>query len=231
MTRSPRLYFSFRSPYSWMAVERIRREVPDLFDRIDAVPYWDPDPATAQAVRERGAELVYQTMTKAKHLYVLCDTKRAAAALGLPMAWPIDVDPWWELPHLTWLAARRAGVGERCYHALVGARWGEGRDICDTGTVREVLKEAGLDVALQDAPHHPDIRAEGAQCLVQAWQDDVFGVPYLMVGRQRFWGLDRVDLFLLAFRAVTGTPGTRAEVPLPPVPVGAYDRDTAGGCG
>jgi 2-hydroxychromene-2-carboxylate isomerase len=229
MRRPPRLYFSFRSPYSWMAVERLRRSVPDLFGRFDVVPYWDPDAVTAAVLAERGAELPYQPMSKAKHLYVLGDTKRAAARLGLPMAWPVDVDPWWELPHLAWVAARRQGQAERCYDVLVRARWGTGADICDPDVFRKVCADAGLDAAaLAAAPDRAEIRAEGVQALVAAYEDDVFGVPYLRLGRHRFWGLDRVDAFLEEL--ARAEPSAVLTVPAH-IPVGAYDRDTAGGCG
>jgi len=245
MRRPPRLYFSFRSPYSWMAVERLRRAVPDLFERFELFPYWDPDATMQRALRERGAELPYQQMSKAKHLYVLGDTKRLAARLGLRMAWPVDIDPWWELPHLAWLAARRAGLAERCYDALVEARWGAGADICEAEVFGKVVGDAGLDAeALLAAAGRDDVRAEGLECLVAAYEDDVFGVPYLRLGRQRFWGLDRVGLFVEELRrAAAGAathpgpeaqPGTEVdlfEVVDLDVPVGAYDRDTAGGCG
>jgi 2-hydroxychromene-2-carboxylate isomerase len=230
MIRTPRLYFSFRSPYSWMAVERLRRALPDLFDRVELFPYWDPDPQTAQALRDRDAELPYQQMSRAKHRYVLVDTKRLANRLGLAMAWPVDVDPWWELPHLGWLAARRAGHAQRCYDALVAARWTEGADICTPEVFRKATTDAGLDGdALLDAAYRPDIRAEGVDGLVSAYADDVFGVPYLLFGRQRYWGFDRVEMFLADLHAAQ-PPAADDRVPAA-VPVGAYDSDTAGGCG
>jgi 2-hydroxychromene-2-carboxylate isomerase len=234
MTARPRLYFSFRSPYSWMAIERLRRTLPDLFRRAELFPYWDPDPVTEQMVTERGAGLYYQQMSRAKHLYVLADTKRMASRLGLAMAWPVDVDPWWELPHLGWLAARRAGHSERCYDALVAARWSRGENICDPAVFQRVIAAAGLDAAtLAAAADDAGIRAEGAGCLVTAYEDDVFGVPYVRLGWQRFWGLDRMELFLEQFTAAgesgpaTGPP----DAALSRIAVGAYDRDTAGGCG
>jgi 2-hydroxychromene-2-carboxylate isomerase len=230
MKRPPRLYFSFRSPYSWLAVARLRRRAPDLFTRMELFPYWDPDPVTRQMLRDRDAELPYQPMSKAKHLYVLFDTRRLATRLGLPMAWPVDRDPWWELPHLGWLAARRAGLAERCYDALVAARWTEGADICDTGEFTRVITAAGLDgAALVAAVQRDDIRTEGVEALVSAYQDDVFGVPYLLLGRHRYWGYDRVDLFLEDLGSA-GPTGDGGSVPAA-IPVGAYDTDTAGGCG
>lgn len=229
MSRRPRLYFSFRSPYSWLALERLRREVPDILARVEPLPYWDPDVHTARALDERGAQPIYHRMSRAKHLYVLQDTKRAAAELGLPMAWPLDREPWWEVPHLAWLAARRAGHEEACYDAVIEARWGRGEDVCDRATLARALARTGLECGWADAVDDPGIREEAVGALVLAWQDDVFGVPYLILGRQRFWGLDRVAHFLHAWRGVTseGPDGSA----LPPVAVGAYDHDTAGGCG
>jgi len=240
----PKLYFSFRSPYSWMAIERMRRSRPDLFGRVDLYPYWDPDPVTEQAVKDQDAEFCYQQMSKAKHLYVLGDTKRLAARLDLRMAWPVDVDPWWERPHLAWIAASRDGAGERCYDALVAARWTRGENICEAGVLSRATSAAGLDGdRLAAAAEDPDIRAEGTRALVQAYQDDVFGVPYGYVGRQRFWGFDRMDLFLSAIAAADQAAADQAAAdqaaaaadPLMGVPagipMGAYDRDTAGGCG
>jgi 2-hydroxychromene-2-carboxylate isomerase len=236
MTRSnrpPRLYFSFRSPYSWMAIERLRHRLPDLFTVAGLVPYWDPDPVTAQLVAERGAEFHYQQMSKAKHLYVLADTKRMAARLGLAMAWPVDIDPWWEMAHLAWLAARRAGAAERCYDALVAARWERGENICDPEVLRQVTTAAGLDgAALAAAAADDDVRAEGAECLVRAYEEDIFGVPYVCYRRQRYWGLDRMDLFLAEFTARLAGDGPEPLAGIPAgIAAGSYDRDTAGGCG
>jgi 2-hydroxychromene-2-carboxylate isomerase len=243
--KRPRVYFSFRSPFSWMAMECVRRRAPELLDTAELFPYWDPDAATGAALAERGAEFHYTQMSRAKHLYVLADTKRQARRLGLQMSWPVDVDPHWEVPHLAWLAARRRGEHDLCYSALVTARWSRGEDICDRAVLRRVAEGAGLDgAALADAADDPDLRAEGVGCLAAAYEDDVFGVPYFKVGWQRFWGLDRVGQFLDAVpgvpAAATG-PGAAeaapAEDPLAGVPelvranVGAYDTDTAGGCG
>ncbi|MFF0718310.1 2-hydroxychromene-2-carboxylate isomerase [Micromonospora sp. NPDC003816] len=243
MKKRPRLYFSFRSPYSWLAVHRLRAEVPDLFAQVDWFPYWDPDEKTNAALAERGAEMHYVQMSRAKHRYLLVDTKRLAQRAGLPMAWPIDVDPWWDLPHLAWLLARRAGRAVPFYDALVAARWERGEDICTPEVVARAAVEAGIDpVAAQNAPQDETLRAEGVDCLAAAYDDDIFGIPYLRVGRHRFWGLDRVDHFLAEWRPEnTPTPEASpavptavrdgAAVPAAVLDGAAFDTDTAGGCG
>jgi 2-hydroxychromene-2-carboxylate isomerase len=228
--RRPRLYFSLRSPYSWMAVRRLRRAVPDAFDQFDWMPYWEPDSRTEKGLAERGAEFHYTRMSRAKHFYILMDTKRLAQEAGLSMAWPVDVDPWWELPHLAWLRARKLGRAAEFYDALTAARWGRGVDICTGEVVRAAAVEAGVEPELAlAAPDDPALRSEGLDALVSAYENDIFGVPYLLWGPHRFWGLDRVDTFLRMWHTDTAAPPAgAAEAPDRPAP---YDTDTAGGCG
>lgn len=230
-TRKPRVHFSFRSPFSWIALTKLWRAVPDLAERVELLPYYDPDERTAAALRERDADFHYQQMSKAKHLYILYDVRRQVRKHGLSMTWPVDVDPWWELPHLAWLRATELGGGTRFYRAITAARWERGENICDPAAVRAAADASGLPGdELVAAADDQRLRAAGVDALVRAYEDDVFGVPYFRIGRDRFWGLDRVDDFVAAL--------TTGPVPAqPPAPkavadlVGAYDTDTAGGCG
>jgi 2-hydroxychromene-2-carboxylate isomerase len=238
--RNPRVFFSFRSPFSWLAIERLRRAAPEVLDRLEWIPFWEPDPHTQRALDEKGAIVHYVPMSKAKHLYILQDTKRLARRLGLEMAWPVDVDPWWELPHLGWLRARRLGRALPFYFAVTAARWQRGEDICDPEVVRAAAAAAGLDGdAVTGAADDPEIRAEGVGCLVEAYEDDIFGVPYFRLGWHRFWGFDRVDGFLAELAEAPGSrpAGAAAAAAADEVPealrskVGAYDTDSPGGCG
>ena len=231
--QAPRVYFSFRSPFSWLAITRLRRDVPGFFERVELIPYWDPDGETDGALRARGAEFHYVQMSAAKHRYLLHDTKRLAARLGVPMAWPIDVDPWWEPPHLAWLVARRHGYAERFYTAVTRERWERGGNICDPDVLARLATDVGLGAGpLVGACHDPDTRAESVECLARAYEDDIFGIPYFRVGRHRFWGYDRVDQFLEALLPVLDQQPAPPLPAAPPVLVSAaYDTDTAGGCG
>lgn len=245
MTLRPRLFFAFRSPFSWLTIERLRRRVPDALDRMELIPFWEPDSRTAAALGERGGALHYVPMSKAKHLYILQDTARLAARLDLPMAWPVDLEPWWEPSHLAWLKARRQGRATAFYDAVIDARWRQGHNISDPDVIRASAEAAGLDGhEIAAAVDDPDIRTEGVSCLLWAYEDDIFGVPYFRVGRHRFWGFDRLDDFLAVFGAeVHGaslapadvhavTPSRLERVPVEALTrVGAYDLDTPGGCG
>lgn len=225
----PRLYFSFRSPYSWLTVRRLQQAVPTAFTELDWTPYWDPDRATADGLCARGGEFHYVQMSRAKHRYMLMDTKRIARQHGISMAWPVDVDPHWELPHLGWLLARRLDRAEAFYHQVVEARWGRGEDVCDPTVLRGCATRAGLPAErVVSAVDDPDLRSEGVDCLYQAYLDDVFGIPYFRLGKERFWGLERLDTFLDYWRS-GNHPGDLIDAGAPPHH--SYDLDTPGGCG
>ncbi|HTB49656.1 MAG TPA: DsbA family protein [Solirubrobacteraceae bacterium] len=247
MTSPPRLYFSFRSPFSWLLVERLRRVAPDALEQVELFPYWEPDMDTAAGLARHDAVIHYAPMSKAKHLYILQDTKRLATRLGLTLSWPVDVEPWWEPAHLGWLQARRLGGAGAFYDGIVAARWRAGLDISKREVIRDVADSVGLDGnAICAAVDDREVRDLGVDCLLQAYRDDVFGVPYMRVGWRRFWGFDRLADFLAeAGLHLEAGPGELArssgrqddEGGLSGVPlavrelVGCYDNDTAGGCG
>jgi 2-hydroxychromene-2-carboxylate isomerase len=198
--RKPRFYFSFRSPFSWMVSHVLERELPGWHDELELLPYFEPDEQTWPVLDERGVEMHYSDMSKAKHLYILQDTKRLSARHGLSMTWPVDRDPWWVLPHHAWMAARRIGRGKDLYWALSEARWERGENICDADVVEKIADSIDLDGALITRAHEdPEIRAEGVDALEKAYMDDVFGIPFFKMGPHRFWGLDRVHDFLSAY--------------------------------
>ena len=229
MTRpGPRMHFSFRSPYTWMASIKLRRRVPDAFSRLELVPYWNPDQRTRDELAARGAEFHYADMSKAKHLYILRDTRGQARKLGLTMRWPIDVDPWWELPHLAWWVCRRQGRGEEFFDAVMAARWERGENICERPVVRRICAGLGIDdEEVVAAPESAEVRRGAVEALVRAYHDDIFGIPYFRTGQHRFWGLDRVDDFVDAWLA-TANPDPHMPHQ---VPVRGFGDDTAGGCG
>lgn len=239
MTPRARFYFAFRSPFSWLAAHRLRMQTPHVSARIERIPYWEPDPVTSDALARRGIAFHYVSMSKAKHLYILQDTKRLADRLGLRMRWPVDVNPRWDVPHFAWLKARRLGFADPFYDAVVAARWQTGANICDPAVIGDLARQLGLDgEAVATAVEDAEIREEAIECLARAYEDDIFGVPYFRFGSHRFWGFDRLDTFLEVFLPrVAGQSAVPGRDQLEAIPrevqavVGAYDTDTAGGCG
>jgi 2-hydroxychromene-2-carboxylate isomerase len=221
-----------------MGLHRLAELLGERVAGLELVPFWDPDAETYAALRAGGGDFHYVQMSKAKHLYILHDTKRQAQRLGLRMVWPVDVDPWWEVPHLAWLQAKAVGRAWPFYRAAAAARWERGANICDPEVVRALGAECGVDgELLADAARDPGLRRQAVDCLMAAYRDDVFGVPYFRLGFDRFWGLDRVDAFVDALSRPTASPRAKRVPAIAEPPkalagaVGALDVDAAGGCG
>ncbi|WP_331749211.1 MULTISPECIES: DsbA family protein [unclassified Streptomyces] len=232
-TKPPRFYFSLRSPYNFFALADLERDHPELLDRVEWRPFWEPDPTSEKLLAEAspGAEFPFHPMSRAKQFYILRDVRRLAADRGLALTWPVDRKPWWEPAHLTWFLAEREGLGRTWVERAGRARWLEGRDICDPDVVRELAEEIGLDGAeVAQAPHHPLVREQGVRALLDVHRDGVFGVPYFINGSEPYWGLDRVTDFAASFAPATSA-STAVEPPAAPAAGRTTDMSHAGGCG
>lgn len=202
-----RFYFSFRSPYSWLASQCLPQLAPaPVLAALDYVPFWEPDKCFTQQLRARGKEFLYRPMSRAHHLYILQDIRRLARDHGLAMRWPVDSDrPWWERPHMAYLAASRIGLGAACRDAIYRARWQRGEDICDPAVIARVAGEIGVaaDILLM-APDDPAVCQDALAALESCIDANAFGVPYFVAGRESFWGSDRIDPFLRSARKLLG---------------------------
>jgi 2-hydroxychromene-2-carboxylate isomerase len=188
-----RFYFSFRSPYSWIAERLIDERYQFLKAALEYIPYWEPDAETARRLEEKKGKFLYRSMSREKHLYILKDIKRQVARYGYRLAWPVDRDPWWERPHLAYLVAAAHGRGDAFRRLVYRARFEAGRDVCDAAVVAEIAREAGLDPEeILAASSDPRLRDEGAEGLRRADRDGIFGVPFVAFGHHRFWGVDRL---------------------------------------
>lgn len=92
------------------------------------------------------------------------------------------------------IAAQRAGGGDLA--GLVAgfsrAMWAEGRDISDDDVIRPLLEAHGF--AANTADKGMLMAAETyAANLEEAVSRGVFGVPFFLVGDEKFWGQDRLD--------------------------------------
>ncbi|MFJ6694629.1 2-hydroxychromene-2-carboxylate isomerase [Streptomyces sp. NPDC091272] len=230
--KTPRFYFSLRSPYSWLAHQELTARHPELVERLEWVPFYEPDESSARQLAEAGGRFPYSEMSREKNRYVLQDVGRLTKARGIEVTWPVDRDPVWEVPHLAYLVAAAHGRGQDYIAAVYRARFGEGRNICDPATVAEIGARLGLDPqSLAGASQRPELRAEGVAMLLDVCKDGVFGVPFLVHGYTRFWGLDRLDAFVEHLRTQQPSAGS---VPQPLAAVGlgrSADDGHAGGCG
>ncbi|MEV6684097.1 DsbA family protein [Streptomyces sp. NPDC051130] len=231
--KTPRFYFSLRSPYSWLAYEELTARHPELVERLEWVPFYEPDEESSRALQERGGRFPYSEMSRAKNMYVLQDIGRIAKARGITVSWPVDRAPVWEVPHLGYLVAAREGRGQDYIRAVYRARFGEGRDICDPQTIADIGSALGIgSETVSRAAADQDLRARGVDILMDVCKDGVFGVPFFVQGFTRYWGLDRLDAFVEHLRSKEPGQASPPAASAGAVAIGrSVDDGHAGGCG
>lgn len=194
------IYWSFRSPYSWLAIDRL----------ADIAAHYAVDvhfrPVRPLAMREsdffeRGRPQFLPYLFKD----VLRESQRLGIAFGPPRPDPVrmdmasgKVDP--EQPIMTRvmglaIAACAAGRGLDFARALASRIWGGVENWNEDGPMGEAAREAGLDLAgLEEwAAAHGDeiattIADNEAEQLKHHW-----GVPLMVLDDEPFFGQDRLE--------------------------------------
>lgn len=197
-----KFYFSYRSPYAWLATRRMESMLTGLPVELLLRPVWEPEPELEKRLAEIEISWHFAQPSREKRRYIFQDIRRYVRAGGLRFKWPIDRDSRWTLAHLGHLFAREHGR-ERAYHrTLFDLRFERGENILDPERVGEVLRSLGLDSGdfLQrvEADRFWD---EIVRCFEEAEADGVCGWPFFVYGRQRFWGNDRLEWLAEAVRA------------------------------
>lgn len=227
-----KFYFSLRSPYSWLAHVDLLRDYPDVAEAVQWRPFWEPEPQLLRLLTEAGESFPYVDMSRAKALYILQDVRRLARRRLLDFTWPVDRAPRWEVAHLAYLVAERHGVGRAYIDAVYRARWYAGSDISDPEVIAAIGAELGLDpAAFREAAEDPTVRADGLLALRAVARDGVFGVPFFICGREKFWGVDRLADFVTMVREKADGQVTPDDSEPPHVKMLDSDQGHAGGCG
>lgn len=176
-------WFSFRSPYSYLALEQIEGVLAP-----HAVPL---------ALRQV-APLVTRglPMPTVKRLYIVRDAKREADRLGIPFGEICDplgpgVTNCLAIQHF----ANHRGAGLAFARSAMRGIWSEARDVADYVDLRFIVERAELPweeaKAVLDSPDGPKAAHENAADLngIGLW-----GVPAFRVGDYVGWGQDRLPL-------------------------------------
>ncbi|MFK8004611.1 MAG: 2-hydroxychromene-2-carboxylate isomerase [Polyangiales bacterium] len=171
------LFFSFRSPYSYLALERTRTwsRVPKLRPVLPMVA--------------RGLEV-----PKTKIRYLLWDAKREAERLGIELGKVADpVGEGVERAMAVFFAAQKHQRGAEFARAAMRASWAEGRDLARDDVLFALAAEVGFGrdetmAALKDTSWKA-IAEENRKALVDA---GLWGVPTFVRGGEALWGQDRI---------------------------------------
>jgi len=182
--RSVRFYFSFRSPYAWIAAERLESELGDLgvpIERIPIFPTPELFPNDPSAMPDKVA-------------YLLQDIPRLAREYGLTLRFPSSGETDWALSHAAFLGAEAEGAGQRFMVEAFRKRFSEGLDLGEDEVVADAARRAGLDPdPILAAGHSDRLRTEvAAGWRLAAERDRIFGVPSFVHAGRLYWGQDRM---------------------------------------
>ncbi len=190
-----RFYFSFRSPYSWLALLRIEQALQALKVALDYIPVFPPpdfpnDPAAVPNKRK----------------YIERDIARVAEAYGYRAQAPAKLDTDWIRPHAAFVYAADQGKGPAFARGLFEARFVRGLDVGEDAVMAEAAGGQGLDAqALIAAAGDSGYQTRVVQGMIQALeQDSIFGVPLFVFRGEPFWGNDRIEWLVRAIRVAHG---------------------------
>ncbi len=201
MPESIDTFWSFRSPYSYLAT-------PDLLQlRQD----YDVDiklrVVLPIAVRDKKSVFDPDNMKPA--LYLMMDSKRRSEMLGMPFEFPPSPDPVVQDLQTFEVAQEQPYIYRLCKLGVEAERRGRGLDLAaavsrlimggtkgwDKGDLlRNAVKSAGLDLdeldaAIKDGDHLEEIeRNHDALAAAGHW-----GVPTMVVRGEPFFGQDRIN--------------------------------------
>jgi 2-hydroxychromene-2-carboxylate isomerase len=129
------------------------------------------------------------------------ELRRQSAKAGMPLTLQPAFFPTNPAPAAyAIIAAQKAGGGDihTLVQSLCAACWAEDKNVAEDDVIRDCLGRAGFDTGIAFSG-----MLTGAEVyprnLDEAVAAGVFGVPFFLVGDERFWGQDRLedlDLYL-----------------------------------
>jgi 2-hydroxychromene-2-carboxylate isomerase len=181
MTARLEFFFSFRSPYSYLAAPRAFA-LPDRFD-IELV-FRGMIPMAMRG----------QSVPRAKGLHTLRDAKREAVRLGMPFGHLHDPIGDGALRCLL-VAQHAVDIGREREFVLEAGRgiWAQAVDVSSDAGLRSICERAGISwldalIALSD----PALRARVDADTAALAELGHWGVPVFVFDRELFWGQDRI---------------------------------------
>lgn len=181
-------YFDFSSPYSYLASEKIDA----LAERFGRQVQWRPILLGA-IVKSLGT--VTLTSQPGQAEYSIRDFARSARFLGIPYAHPavFPISTVAAARAWYWLHGQDCALARRFAHEIFRAYFVAGKDVSAMPAVLELAAKVGaggtaLEAGMNDPAIKERLRAETEAALAAG----VFGVPWIVVDNEAFWGADRL---------------------------------------
>ena len=182
-------FFATISPFVYLAGDRLEAVAAKHGAMVRYIPLDGP------ALFPRTGGHVLADRHESRKAYRLQELSRWSKRLGKkldlkPAYFPVNPAP----SSYAILAAVKAGGGDIAglVQAFPRAVWAEGRNVAEDEVVKAILSEHGFDPAIADKYMMSAADTYGSN-LEEAVRRGVFGVPFYIVGEERFWGQDRLE--------------------------------------
>ncbi len=188
MSHSIEFFFDPASTYSYLAATQIEAFAAEH----DAIVQWRPF-LLGKAFEATGNKMPAAIPAKGKYLFK--DATLWAKLYKVPFAFPKNFPLNSVLASRACIAAAHAGQGLAFTQAMFKAYWADGQDLSLPEAVAAVAQSVGLDgEALLAAAGSPPVKDELRSNTEDAIARGVFGAPTFFIGKQMFWGNDRLPL-------------------------------------
>ena len=176
-------FHDFASPFSYLAALQIDRAAEACGFQVRKIPI-----LLGALFRQIGtADVPLFTMPRQKQAYMSKDLGDWADWWGLPFTFPRH------FPLRSVLPLRVSIAVPEATEALYTAYWSEGRDISKEEVVSEILLGIGEDPSKAlSAAGSTEIKEQLFENTRLAVESGVFGVPTFRLGKQLWWGQDRL---------------------------------------
>jgi 2-hydroxychromene-2-carboxylate isomerase len=191
--RTPRLefWFEFASTYSYLSAFRVETAA----ERAGVAVSWEPF-LLGPIFAEQGWDDSPFNIYPAKGRYMWRDLERLCAKHGVPFVKPS------KFPRSGLLAARVACLARASSEpwlpdfarSVFRANFAEDREIGDAAEVASILDSLGLPGSrIVEQAQTPENKQGLRQQTRRATELGIFGAPSFVVGRELFWGNDRLE--------------------------------------
>ena len=184
--RTVDVFWSFRSPYSYLATKRLRA-LPSKWEvRVRPRPVYPIAIRTPHFFEEVRPQWVP---------YLVRDYVRNAQYLGLPVG-PLNPDPVVMNMVTREISAEQPHIGRLTRLGILACEKGDEEGWTEGTALAEAAERAGFDLEIMDARQEAEKdRLEAVIAESQSEQDPYhWGVPLMVFEGEAFFGQDRIDL-------------------------------------
>ena len=188
MTLSIEIYYSFQSPYSYLALESIY----DIQNDFDVELLWQPFSAKAA-----GQPITPTPVNPDKLSYIFEDTQRFAQELNVPLhfpeSWPEnEFDP--NRVTRGALVAGDLGVQMEYNIKVFDKWWGQGENPNDEAFTSQLCEELDIDLGeFLSKVSSSDTRERVKGVYKRGKKLMVFDTPTFVIDKERIFGIDKVQ--------------------------------------